>query len=108
MFLALEYNELVAQLRFGHMDDHLKLTLLLEGEVATSGTGGGEEFVEAALKQIQPSLTVIDVIGRLKKPGEARGYEGETESLSLIKQMMSKSWIADCLASPPPQKGGFD
>jgi len=105
MFLALEYNELVAQLRFGHMDDHLKLTLLLEGEVPRWDSGG-EEFVEAALKQIQPSLTVIDVIGRLKKPGEARGYEGETESLSLIKQMMSK-YGSDCLAVHHLRKAGL-
>ena len=105
LFLALEYNELVAQLRFGHMEDHLRLKLYLEGELP-QWDNGGERLLEEALQQIKPSLTVIDVIGRIKKRGEAKGYEGETESLSAIKQMMSRH-NCDCLAIHHLRKAGL-
>jgi len=104
LFLALEYNELVAQVRFGHMEDHLRLKLYLEGEVP-QWDNGGESMLEEALQQIKPSLTVIDVIGQIKKPGEAKGYEGETASLSAIKQMMSIH-NCDCLAIHHIRKAG--
>ena len=105
LFLALEYNELVAQLRFGHMGDHLRLKLYLEGELP-QWDNGGESLLEEALQLTKPSLTVIDVIGRIKKRGEARGYEGETESLSAIKQMMSRH-DCDCLAIHHLRKAGL-
>ena len=104
-FLALEYNELVAQLRFGHMGEHLRLKLYLEGELP-QWDDGGESLLEDALQQTKPSLTVIDVIGRIKKRGEAKGYEGETESLSAIKQMMSRH-NCDCLAIHHLRKAGL-
>jgi hypothetical protein len=105
LFLALEYNELVAQLRFGHMGEHLRLKLYLEGELP-QWDDGGESLLEDALRQTKPSLTVIDVIGRIKKRGEAKGYEGETESLSAIKQMMSRH-NCDCLAIHHLRKAGL-
>jgi len=105
LFLALEYNELVAQLRFGHMGEHLRLKLYLEGELP-QWDNGGESLLEDALQQTKPSLTVIDVIGRIKKRGEAKGYEGETESLSAIKKMMSRH-NCDCLAIHHLRKAGL-
>jgi hypothetical protein len=105
LFLALEYNELVAQLRFGHMGDHLRLKLYLEGELP-QWDNGGESLLEEALQQTKPVLTVIDVIGRIKKRGEAKSYEGETESLSAIKQMMSRH-NCDCLAIHHLRKAGL-
>jgi hypothetical protein len=50
------------------MEDHLRLKLYLEGEVP-QWDNGGESMLEEALQQIKPSLTVIDVIGQIKKPG---------------------------------------
>ncbi|MEK9572751.1 MAG: hypothetical protein VW124_27270, partial [Paracoccaceae bacterium] len=70
---------------------------LFNNYVTSCNSSKGEFEVEDALKQLRPSLTVIDVIGRFKKPGDAKGYEAETESLSAIKRMMSK-YGSDCLA----------
>ena len=45
---------------------------------------------------LRPKLVVIDTFGRIKKPGEKLGYEGELDAITSIKAMMD-AHQCDCL-----------
>ena len=95
LFLALEYNENIIQQRFSHFEDNLEFHLCKEGEVPRWDQGGSE-VLEQLLTALKPKLVVIDTFGKIKKPGEKLGYEGELASINSIKVMMD-AHHCDCL-----------
>ena len=51
------------------------LTLLIEGDLKRMGEGGGDHLREL-IDEITPHLIVVDTLGRFKRPGQGKGYEG--------------------------------
>jgi hypothetical protein len=95
LFLALEYNHYVIKQRFSHFEEELKFHLCGEGQIPRWDQGGSD-VLEQLLIALRPKLVVIDTFGRVKKPGERLGYEGELESINSIKAMMD-AHHCDCL-----------
>ncbi len=95
LYLALEYNALIAKERMaGLRGRHLRL--FLEGQVPRFDEGG-REALDRAIREYKPALLVIDTLGRLKRPGAEKGYEGETLALNEIKLLVDDAGI-DCVA----------
>jgi hypothetical protein len=95
LYLALEYNALIAKERMaGLRGRHLRL--FLEGQVPRFDKGG-QEALDRAIREYKPALLVIDTLGRLKRPGAEKGYEGETRALNEIKLLVDDAGI-DCVA----------
>ena len=89
LFLTLEYDDYVIKQRFSHFEDDLKFHLCSEGQVP-HWHQGGSDILEQLLIALKPKLVVIDTFGKIKKPGEKLGYEGELESSNRFKMMMDE------------------
>ena len=89
LYLALEYNVPMLKSRFGWMDTSVGIKLFAEGDFPTMDQGGAEKL-DHVLNQLKPTLTVIDTLTKLKRPGAERGYETETAAMSELKQLFSK------------------
>jgi hypothetical protein len=100
LYLALEYGLQLMKHRFQrHMQNEAvrqNIKFLVEGDIARFDQGGAEEL-EQHLIEFNPAIIVIDTIGKFKRPGEAKGYEGETIAMSEIRLLVNK-FNADLLA----------
>ena len=95
LFLALEYNPYVINRRFSHFEKELSFHLCGDGQVPRWDQGGSN-VLEQLLIALRPKLVVIDTFGKIKKPGEKLGYEGELEAITAIKTLMD-AHQCDCL-----------
>jgi RecA-family ATPase len=50
---------------------------------------GGKEKLDRLLTKLQPRLTIIDTLGKIKRPGAKDGYEAETIAMSELKELFS-------------------
>lgn len=93
LFLALEYNLRLADHRFKrHMQNETvdqNFRFLAEGDIPRFDQGGAEQL-EEHLIEFNPALVVIDTIGKFKRPGETKGYEGETLAMSEVRLLANK------------------
>ena len=100
LFLALEYNLRLFDHRFKrHMQNETvgqNFRFLVEGDIPRFDEGG-DKHLEEHLIEFNPALVVIDTIGKFKRPGETKGYEGETRAMSEIRRLLNK-FDADLLA----------
>jgi hypothetical protein len=88
LYLALEYSLPMLQARFGWMANQPNVRLFYEGQFPKMDAGGSDQL-ERLLKRLRPKLTVVDTLAKVKRPGSERGYEGETEAMSELKQMFA-------------------
>ena len=95
LYLALEYNEYHVAQRFLNFATDLKLHLCREGQIPRWHQGG-LDVLDQLMTALRPKLVVIDTFGRIKKPGEKLGYEGELDAITSIKAMMD-AHQCDCL-----------
>ncbi len=99
LFLALEYNMLLVKSRFRrHMQNQSVMEnfrLLAEGNIPKFDQGGDEQL-ESHLDEFKPHLIVIDTIQQFKRPGEAKGYEGETIAMREVRALANR-YKADSL-----------
>ena len=99
LYLALEYSLPVVQQRFQkHYAESAvreNLVLLIEGDLNRIDEGGDTHLREL-IDEIGPRLIVIDTLGRFKRPGQEKGYEGETASLTELKVLVDAA-VGDCL-----------
>ena len=99
IYLALEYSLPVVQQRFQkhHADPAVRenLTLLIEGDIKRIDEGG-DEHLKGLINEISPRLIVVDTLGRFKRPGQEKGYEGETTALAELKALVDTASV-DCL-----------
>ena len=93
LFLALEYNLRLFDHRFKrHMQNETvgqNFRFLVEGDIPRFDEGG-DKHLEEHLIEFNPALVVIDTIGKFKRPGETKGYEGETRAMGEIRLLLNK------------------
>ena len=106
LYLALEYNQMVAQTRFNHLDDSLDIEIFLEGGFPRWDQGGAEKL-ESLLSFRQPKLVVLDTLARLKRPGQKNDYEAETQAMQQMKIVTDK-YNCDVLALHHLRKSGVN
>jgi hypothetical protein len=68
------------------MDTSVGIKLFAEGDFPTMDQGGAEKL-DHVLNQLKPTLTVIDTLTKLKRPGAERGCETESAAMSELKQL---------------------
>ena len=90
-YLALEYNDLVAQKRFSNVkNEAIDNLALIVGDRCPRWDKGGKELICRYLDFKKPEIIFIDTLGRLKPPAATQGYEAETEALNSIKNVIDK------------------
>jgi len=88
LYLALEYSLPMLKKRFAWMANKPSIRLFREGDFPQMDKGGKEKL-DRLLTKLQPRLTIIDTLGKIKRPGAKDGYEAETIAMSELKELFS-------------------
>jgi hypothetical protein len=88
LYLALEYSLPMLLARFGWMASQSNIRLFHESQFPKMDAGGYDRL-NRLLERLSPSLTVIDTLAKIKRPGADKGYEGETEAMSELKELFA-------------------
>jgi len=89
LYLALEYSLPMLDARFSWMADCVDILLFHEGKFPSMDNGGYQQL-KNLLSKYNPALTVIDTLARVKRPIAERGYDGETQAMSELKELFAE------------------
>ena len=94
LYLALEYNERMAQGRFHRFTEMHQVHIVVEGQMERMGKGGEDQF-DDLLFQYNPELVVVDILAKLKRHNTGQ-YDAEYQAMTEIKELIDKH-DKDCL-----------
>lgn len=94
VYLALEYNQRMAQGRFERFTPKHQIHLVLEGEMKRMGQGG-EKDLKSLLADYNPNLVIVDILAKLKRQNNGH-YDAEYRAMTEIKELVDQFDI-DCL-----------
>lgn len=94
LYLALEYNERMAQGRFERFNENHQLHIVVEGQMDRMGKGGAEQF-EELLWKYKPELVIVDILAKLKRQNTGH-YDAEYNAMTEIKELIDNH-DKDCL-----------
>ena len=94
LYLALEYNQRMAQGRFERFTPKHQIRLVLEGELSRMGQGGEQEL-EDLLFLYQPDLVIVDILAKIKRHNNGH-YDAEYQAMSELKELVDQ-YDVDCL-----------
>lgn len=109
LYLALEYNERMAQGRFQHFNASHQIYIVVEGQMKRMGKGGEDQFDELLWKY-RPELVIVDILAKLKRHNTGQ-YDAEYQAMTEIKELVDRH-DKDCLvlthSSKPTANDGDD
>ena len=94
LYLALEYNERMAQGRFQRFNQAHQVHVVVEGQIERMGKGG-ETQLDDLLFELSPELVVVDILAKLKRQNTGH-YDAEYQAMTEIKELIDKH-DKDCL-----------
>ena len=75
LYLALEYNECMAQGRFQRFNEKHQVHIVVEGQMKRMGKGGEDQFDDLLFKY-KPKLVIVDILAKLKRHNTGQ-YDAE-------------------------------
>ncbi len=94
LYLALEYNERMAQGRFKRFTELHQVHIVVEGQMDRMGKGGEDQFDDLLFKY-KPELVIVDILAKLKRHNTGY-YDAEYQAMTEIKELIDKH-DKDCL-----------
>ena len=94
LYLALEYNERMAQGRFKRFTELHQVHIVVEGQMDRMGKGGEDQFDDLLFKY-KPELVIVDILAKLKRHNTGH-YDAEYQAMTEIKELIDKH-DKDCL-----------
>ena len=88
LYLALEYNERMAQGRFQRFDANHQVHIVVEGQMDRMGKGGEDHFDDLIFKY-KPELVIVDILAKLNRHTTGH-YDAEYQAMTEIKELIDK------------------
>ena len=88
LYLALEYNERMAQGRFQRFNANHQVHVVVEGQMDRMGKGGEDHFDDLIFKY-KPELVIVDILAKLKRHTTGH-YDAEYQAMTEIKELIDK------------------
>ena len=93
-YLALEYNERMAQGRFHRFTEMHQVHIVIESQIERMWKDGEDQF-DDLIFQWNPELVVVNILAKLKRHNTGQ-YDAEYQAMREIKELIDK-YDKDCL-----------